>query len=103
MYVYVNITDVDTAVVCNPLSMLSIQFISQFHHVIMGVNALFFIFLRILSTLCILPNTYKVFIPYMLAVQMYIKLWTLFNLHFRQWVTLLNNIVPLLFFLYTMS
>lgn len=47
MYVYVNITDVDTAVVCNPLSMLSIQFISQFHHVIMGVNALFFIFLRI--------------------------------------------------------
>lgn len=98
MYVYVNITDVDTAVVCNPLSMLSIQFISQFRHVIMGVNALFFIFLRILSTLCILPNTYKVFIPYMLAVQMYIKLWTLFNLHFIQWVTLLNNIVPLLVF-----
>lgn len=90
-----------SAVVCNPLSMLSIQCISQFHHVIMGVNALFFIFLRILSTLCILPNTYKVFIPYMLAVQMYIKLWTLFNLHFRQWVTLLNNIVPLLFFFYT--
>lgn len=67
---------------------------------IMGVNALFFIFLRILSTLCILPNTCKVFIPYMLAVQMYIKPLTLFNLHFRQWVTLLNNIVLLLVFFF---